>query len=215
MTTLTPGVFNGSRQALVLSDLLAPRAQRFARAAVLTLGGAALVGMAAQLSAHVPGTPVPVTGQTLAVLLVGSALGAQLGAISLLTYLLAGGFGVPWFSHGGSGWGAPTFGYVVGFVAAGALVGWWASRGGDRSPVRALAAMVAGSVLIYAVGVPWLAHSLHMSVGHAWAIGARPFLAGDALKVLVAAGLLPSAWALLRGRGAGGGGDGRVPRMTR
>ena len=198
MTTLSPRIVMGGRPALVLSDLLAPRARGFARAAVLAVGGAALVGIAAQLSVQVPGTPVPVTGQTLAVLLVGSALGAQLGAISLLIYLLAGGFGVPWFTHGGSGWGAPTIGYVVGFVAAAALVGWWASRGGDRSPLRALAAMVAGSLVIYAVGVPWLAHALHTSVAHAWAIGARPFLVGDALKVLAAAGLLPAAWALVR-----------------
>jgi biotin transport system substrate-specific component len=199
MTAFMPHTLaDGRRAPLVLSDLLAPRVRRTARSALLVAGGAGLVGLAAQLSVHVPGTPVPVTGQTLAVLLIGSALGAQLGAISLLTYLLAGGLGLPWFAHGGSGWGAPTFGYVVGFVAAAALVGWWADRGGDRSPLRALGAMVVGSLVIYAVGVPWLAQALHVSVSHAWAVGARPFLAGDALKVLLAAGLLPAAWALVR-----------------
>jgi len=103
--------------------------------------------------------------------------------------------------HAGSGWEVVTFGYVLGFVVAAAVVGRLAERGADRSPLRTAATMALGTALIYAVGVPWLAHAAHLSVGRAWALGARPFLVGDALKVLLAAGLLPAAWLALRRRG--------------
>jgi biotin transport system substrate-specific component len=187
-------------QPRVLSDLLpgAARVATWTRAALLVVGGAGFVGLSAQLSVHVPGTPVPVTGQTLAVLLVGAVLGAQQSALSMLLYLVAGGLGMPWFASGDSGFGGPTFGYVIGFVVAAALVGRLAERGGDRTPVRTVATMVLGTAVIYAFGMPWLAHDAHLSTSAAWHAGVRPFLAGDAIKMALAAGLLPGAWAVVR-----------------
>ena len=165
---------------------------------MLVVGGAALVGVAAQVSVPLPGTPVPFTGQTFAVLLVGAVLGWQQAAGSMLVYLVAGGFGVPWFTRGGSGFGAPTLGYVVGFVVAATVVGWLAGRGADRTVTGTVATMVVGTALIYTVGVPWLAHDLHLGFAQAWHVGARPFFVIDGLKVALAAGLLPGAWAVVR-----------------
>ncbi len=179
------------RRPYVLSDLLAGT---FARDAVLVLAGAALVGATAQLSIPVPGSPVPVTGQTFGVLLGGAALGWRRGLCSMLLYLLAGMAGMPWFAGHGHGVDFPSFGYVIGFVLAGTLVGALAGRGGDRTPLRTLGLMVVGNAVIYAVGVPYLAADLHVSLGHAVHLGLRPFLLGDALKALLAAGLLPGAW---------------------
>ncbi|HVF03961.1 MAG TPA: biotin transporter BioY [Frankiaceae bacterium] len=177
----------------VLSDLV-PNA--FAREVALVAGAAAFVGLAAQVSLPLPGTPVPVTGQTFAVLLSGAALGWRRGALAMLLYLAAGAAGVPWYAGGGSGWGGPSFGYVLGFVAAATLVGFLAARGGDRTAGRTALTMTAGTLLLYAAGVPWLAASLDVGVGRAVELGMRPFLAGDALKVVAAAGLLPATWRL-------------------
>jgi biotin transporter BioY len=180
----------------VLSDLVDVR---WLREGVMVLGAAGLVGIAAQLAVPVPGTPVPVTGQTFAVLLSGAALGARRSVLSMLLYLLAGVAGLPWFSDGTSGSAAPSFGYIVGFVPAVALVGFLAQRGWDRSPARTVASMAAGTMLIYAVGVPWLAGALGVTIAEAADLGLWPFLFGDALKVVAAAGLLPLAWAAVRG----------------
>jgi biotin transport system substrate-specific component len=190
-----------ARPGVVLADLLpaagACRGRALARDVALVLGGAALTGLAAQLSVPVPGSPVPVTGQTLAALLVGTALGTRRGAASMAVYLLAGMVGVPWFQGGGSGATGTvllTLGYIVGFVVAGALVGALARRGADRSPLRTAGAMALGNLAIYAVGVPWLAAAAHVSLGRAASLGLYPFLLGDALKIVVAMGLLPAAW---------------------
>ncbi|MGI8697308.1 MAG: biotin transporter BioY [Mycobacteriales bacterium] len=179
------------RRRAVLADVLPGG---LARDVALVCAFAGLTGLAAQLSFPVPGTPVPVSGQTFAVLLVGAAAGARRGFVSMALYLLAGLAGVPWFAGHTSGAGGASFGYVVGFVLAATVVGWLAGRGGDRTPVRTVATMLLGTLLIYAVGVPWLAASVHATLGHAIALGVRPFLPGDVLKVLVAAALLPSAW---------------------
>lgn len=179
---------------LVLADLLALPGTR-ARDAVLVSGGAALTGLAAQLSVPVPGSPVPVTGQTFAVLLAGAALGTRRGAASMALYLLAGLAGVPWFAGASAGSiHLPTLGYLIGFVFAGALVGNLAERGADRSPWRTALAMTLGTALVYAFGVTYLAISLHLAAGTALSLGLRPFLPGDALKIVLAAGLLPAAW---------------------
>ena len=177
----------------VLSDAL-PAGR--ARDVLLVAGAAAFVGLAAQVSVPLPGTPVPVTGQMFAVLLSGAALGARRALLAMTLYLAAGAAGVPWYAGGGSGWGGPSFGYVVGFVVAAGVVGWLAGRGGDRTVARTVATMTFGTLLVYTVGVPWLATSLDIGVARAVELGARPFLAGDALKVLLAAGLLPGAWRL-------------------
>jgi biotin transport system substrate-specific component len=180
---------------LVLADLL-PGTRL--RDVALVAAGAAFTGLAAQVSVRIPGTPVPVTGQTLAVLLVGAAFGTWRAFASTLLYLAAGAAGLPWYAAHRSGWGGPTFGYVLGFVVAATVVGALAARGGDRTPARTVATMALGTLLVYAVGVPWLAASLHVGLGRALALGARPFLVGDAVKVLLAAGLLPAAWRLTR-----------------
>jgi biotin transport system substrate-specific component len=191
-----------TRPGAVLADLLpaATRARGVARDLALVLGGAALTGMAAQLSVPVPGSPVPVTGQTLAALLVATALGTRRGVAAMGLYLVAGLAGVPWFAAGGSGSGA-TFGYIIGFVLAGALVGEVARRGADRSPLRTAGAMVLGNLAVYAVGVPYLALSLHVGLGKAASLGLYPYLLGDAVKVALAMGLLPGAWKLVGRRG--------------
>ncbi|MEV7240511.1 biotin transporter BioY [Streptomyces sp. NPDC093248] len=184
---------------LVLADLLPAEgaARTRARDAVLVLGGAALTGAAAQFAVPVPGSPVPVTGQTFAALLVAAALGARRGALALAVYTGAGVCGMPWFAQGASGTGMPTFGYLLGLVLAAAVVGGLARRGGDRSALRTACVMAAGSACVYAVGVPYLAVALHISLARAAVLGAWPYLAGDALKAALAMGVLPTAWRVL------------------
>lgn len=180
----------------VLADLIP--GERL-RDLLLVLGSACFVGAMAQVAVPLPGTPVPVTGQTLAVLCAGAALGPgrALGAMAL--YAAAAAAGVPWLADGEAGWGVPSFGYVVGFLLAAAVVGALSARGADRRPLRAVAAMLAGTVVVYAVGVPWLAASLGVSLADAVELGLRPFVAGDVVKVALAAGLLPLAWRLVGG----------------
>ncbi|BCK71239.1 biotin synthase [Streptomyces libani subsp. rufus] len=187
----------------VLADLLpaATASRARVRDAALVLGGAALTGIAAQIAVPVPGSPVPVTGQTFAALLVGASLGAGRGLLSLALYGLAGIAGMPWFAGGASGAGGATFGYIVGMLLAAAAVGALARRGGDRGVLRTAATMAAGTALIYAVGVPYLALSTGMSLGQAAAVGMVPFLIGDALKAALAMGALPTAWKLAGRRG--------------
>jgi biotin transport system substrate-specific component len=182
-----------SRPGQVLADLL-PASR--VRDVALVAGGAALTGLAAQISVPVPGSPVPVTGQTFAALLVGTALGARRGALSIALYALVGMAGVPWFAGGASGTAAPSLGYVFGMLLAAAAVGALARRGADRSAWRMAGTMVLGEAIIYAVGVPYLALATGMSATAAIAAGLTPFLIGDALKAALAMGLLPAAWKL-------------------
>ncbi|MCS0606379.1 biotin transporter BioY [Streptomyces sp. LP11] len=182
-----------ARPGTVLADLL-PSSR--VRDAALVLGGAVLTGLAAQLSVPVPGTPVPVTGQTFAALLVGTALGARRGFLALGLYAVAGVAGVPWFANGASGAGLVSFGYVLGMLLASAAVGALARRGADRSVLRMAGTMLLGEAIIYAVGVPYLALAAHLSLSQAVAAGLTPFLIGDALKAALAMGLLPAAWKL-------------------
>jgi biotin transport system substrate-specific component len=145
---------------------------------------------------HLSFTPVPITGQTLGVLLAGTALGWRRAAAAMALYAVAGIAGVPWFAGHASGYVGASFGYIVGFFLAATLCGYLAGRRADRSVLRSVPAMLAGEVVIYAVGVTWLAVSLHLSLGTAISEGLTPFLAGDAIKAAIAAGLLPAAWAL-------------------
>jgi len=185
---------------LVLADLLPGT---LLRNALLVVGAAGVVGALAQLSIHLSFTPVPITGQTLGVLVAGTALGWKRGTAALALYGLAGVLGVPWFAGHSSGYAAASFGYVVGFVLAAALCGYIAERGGDRSILTSVPAMLAGEVMIYAVGVVWLALSLHVGASRAIALGLTPFLIGDGIKLALAAALLPTAWKLAGERGAG------------
>lgn len=184
----------------VLADLLpaSSAARARLRDAALVLGGAALTGLAAQISVPVHGSPVPVTGQTFAALLVGASLGARRGFAALALYAAAGVAGLPWFSEGASGWSMPSFGYILGMLLASAAVGAAARRGGDRTVLRTAGVMLLGSAVIYAVGVPYLAWSAHLSATQAVSLGLRPYLLGDALKAALAMGLLPAAWRYAR-----------------
>ncbi|MEU8650170.1 biotin transporter BioY [Streptomyces sp. NPDC048737] len=179
----------------VLADLI-PASR--VRDVALVLGGAALTGLAAQIAVPVPGSPVPVTGQTFAALLVGTTLGARRGFLSLALYALVGVAGVPWFAEGGSGAAAVSFGYVLGMVLASTVVGALARRGADRSVLRMAGAVLVGEAVIYAVGVPYLAYAADISASAAIAAGLTPFLIGDALKAVLAMGLLPTAWKLVK-----------------
>ena len=183
------------RRRLVLADVL-PGDR--VRDAVLVVAFAAFTGLAAQLSIKLPFTPVPVTGQTFAVLLGGAALGWRRGLAGMVLYLAAGLTPwVPWFAEGSGGTEilqAPSFGYLVGFVVAAALVGRLAERGWDRTPPLVVLTMVLGNLVIYAFGLPWLMANLDVGLATGLELGVTPFLAGDALKILLAAGLLPGAW---------------------
>ena len=166
--------------------------------AVLVLAGSALIALAAQLRISLPFSPVPVTGQTFAVLLVAAALG-QLGLASVIAYLFEGAGGLPVFAGGASGVAymtGPTGGYLIGFALAAALVGSAAERGWDRHLATALAAMFLVEVAIYVCGLAWLARfPLPVSLLDA---GLIPFIPGDLAKMALAALALPGAWRLVR-----------------
>lgn len=184
-----------TRSPRVLADVIPGG---IVRDAALVGGSALFVGLFAQIAVPLPFTPVPVTGQTFAVLLSVAALGPARGVLGMLVYLLVGMAGVPWFSEGSAGWSMPSFGYILGFVLAAAVVGALARRGADRTPLRTVPLMIAGNLAVYAIGVPWLMASLDVSFSRALELGLTPFLIGDALKVALVAGLLPAAWALVR-----------------
>jgi biotin transport system substrate-specific component len=163
----------------------------------LVAAGSLFIGIAAQVSVHLPNNPVPITGQTFAVLLVAAGAGLWRGVASTVLYAVLGLAGVPWFAGASSGYVSATFGYILGFVAAAALVGWLAQRGWTRTPWRTAAAMVLGSVAIYAIGVPWLKATLDLSWSTAISLGLTPFVVADLLKAALAAGLFTAAWALV------------------
>jgi biotin transport system substrate-specific component len=187
-------------RAPTLADLLPlERLSPATRDVLLVAGGALLTGVAAQLAFSVPWTPVPYTLQTGAVLLVGTALGAMRGVLSMLFYVLLGAAGLPMFSQASGGvdhlLGA-TGGYLIGFIAAAALVGKLAEDRWDRTGMRAAGLMLAGTLVIYAMGVPVLALAYPMDFGTALRLGALVFVPWDVAKVVAAALLLPLAWRL-------------------
>lgn len=165
--------------------------------AVLVVGAAAIVGISAQIIIPLPFTPVPLTLQTFAVLLAGGVLGSTRGALAMIVYLVVGSLGVPWFADGGSGFGGATFGYIVGFIVAAFIVGKLAETGATRTAIRTAGLMVVGNLVIYAIGVSWLALAIGVSFGEALALGALPFILGDAIKIALAAGLFPATWRLV------------------
>ncbi len=180
----------------VLADLVPSFA---VRDAILVVAYAGLVGLLAQVVIVLPFTPVPITGQTFGVLLGGMALGWRRALAGMVLYVAVGLAGVHWFAQGEGGFGilsAPSFGYLVGFVLAAGILGRLAEMGLDRNPLFTLASMVAGNAIIYFFGVTWLMNAIHVGLGTAIALGLTPFLLGDAIKALLAAGLLPGAWKL-------------------
>lgn len=186
---------------MVLADALVPRGWRATPAlqtvssVVLIVAASLLTALAAQVTIPLPFTPVPITGQTFAVLLVGAALGSRRGAASQLLYLTEGLAGMPVFAGSKAGPAAllgPTGGYLVGFIAAAFVTGWLAERGWDRRVLTAACAMVLGNLTIYFFGATWLA--TFTGLAKALTLGVLPFLPGDALKIALATALLPSAW---------------------
>ncbi len=183
-----------SRRSAVLGDLLPGL---LVRDIALVIGSAAFIGILAQISIPLSFTPVPITGQTLGVLLSGMALGWRRAGLSISLYFLAGLAGLPWFIHHTSGWQGASKGYLLGFILSGLACGAIAERRADRTVITALLAMFVGEFLIYLIGVPWLAVDLHVGLGKAIALGLTPFLAGDAIKAGIVALLLPGTWKLV------------------
>jgi biotin transport system substrate-specific component len=181
----------------VLADVL-PGAR--VRDAALVLAGVLLTALLAQVAVPIPPSPVPVTGQTLAVGLVGATLGVRRGTLALGLYLLVGLF-LPVYAEHKSGWGAvwgPTGGYLVGFVVAAGVVGWFAEHGADRRALAAFLAFVVGQAVVFAFGLA----GLKLAVGQSWAWtihnGFTIFIVGGLIKAAVGAVVLPSAWRLVR-----------------
>jgi biotin transport system substrate-specific component len=167
--------------------------------ALLVIAGAGMVAVAAQVSIPLPFTPVPITGQTFAVVLAGASLGAVRGTASLSLYLAVGLLGAPVYAEGRHGWdvvSGATGGYLIGFIVAAGLTGWLAERRWDRRFSSALAAMLTGNVVIYLFGLPWLAVVLDTRLEETLELGLYPFVPGDMLKLYLASALLPVAWYL-------------------
>ena len=189
-------------RGLTIADFLVPirlgeHINARARDIALVVAGALFIYLTSKIVIPVAGSPVPITGQTFGVLLVGGALGLRRGAVAVAMYVLLGVVGLPFFAEGKGGltiiWGA-TGGYLIGFILAGAVVGRLAELGWDRKIGGALGAMVVGSAMIYAVGLPWLKVVTGMTVEETIAAGLTPFLIGDTIKIILAAVLFPAAW---------------------
>ncbi len=184
----------------VLADALAPH-RTLLRDALLVSAGAVVVAALAQLTIPLP--LVPITGQTLGVILVGAALGSRRGALSLLSYAAVGLAGAPVFAEFSGGPASilsPSFGFIIGFIPAAFVAGWFAERAWDRRPVLAMVGFVAASVVPFLVGVPYLAMILNAvmgagaGVGDVLAAGLWPFIPGGIVKAALAAVLIPAAW---------------------
>lgn len=184
--------------APTLSTRALPTVKPAIRDLLLVVLGSLFVAAFAQIAIPLPFTPVPLTGQTFAVLLVGAALGAKRGAASLGLYTLEGALGLPFFASGKSGLSGPTVGYLIGFIVAAWVIGLLAERGMDRSLRTSLVPFFIGTVIIYTFGATWLGFSLKMTPQDAFANGVLPFLIGDAIKLALAGIALPAAWKLVK-----------------
>lgn len=196
------------RRLPVLADLVArptTRTRAFAVDAALVMSGVALVALLAKVSFFIG--PVPITGQTLGVIVVGAALGARRGAAALTTYLLVGLAGLPVFAGPIAGPAyvlSPSFGFILGFIPAAFVAGWFAERAWDRKPWLAFVGFVAASIVPFLVGVPYMAVILATVVGaevtaaSVLAAGVTPFIVPGLIKAAFAAVLVPAAWALVR-----------------
>jgi len=199
-------------RGLTIGDFLVPirvgeRMGSRLRHVALIVIGAALIFASSRVSIPVPGSPIPISGQTFGVLLVGGALGFRRGLASVALYVLIGLIGLPFFAEGKGGVSVilgARGGYLIGFIVAGALVGRLAELGWDRRIVGALGAMAIGNVVIYLIGVPWLMAVTHVDLPTGIAQGLTPFLIGDAFKLILAALAFPAAWWVV-GRRAGEG----------
>jgi biotin transport system substrate-specific component len=188
---------------ITIGDFLVPiriseRLNVRARHLALILAGTLLIALGAQISIAIPGSPVPITGQTFGVLIAGGALGFRRGIAATGLYVLLGIFGIPLFAQHSAGLDVilgASGGYLIGFIVAGAIVGRLAELGWDRNLVGAIGAMLLASVAIYAIGVPWLAATaFDGDLSQAVAAGLTPFILGDSIKLLLAAAAFPAAW---------------------
>jgi biotin transport system substrate-specific component len=191
-----------AERGITIGDFLVPirvgeRLSSRARHVALIVAGALLIYLSALVVIPIPGNPVPITGQTFGVLLVGGALGFRRGLAAVLLYVLLGVVGLPFFAEGKGGLtiiqGA-SGGYLVGFILAGALVGRLAELGWDRHIGGAVGAMAIGNALIYVIALPWLAFVMHSDASTAVRVGLVPFIFGDILKLILAAVVFPAAW---------------------
>jgi biotin transport system substrate-specific component len=167
--------------------------------AILIVTGVALTSIAAQVT--IPSWPIPITGQTVAVLLVGMALGALRGALAMLLYVVCGAAGLPVFSDGHSGMGSitgQTGGYIIGFIGAAALVGWIAQRGLDRTFLRSLLSAAAGTAVIYLIGIPALAYARSLSVQESLEMGFYPLIGAGVVKMVLVAIVNTTSWAAVQ-----------------
>ncbi len=172
------------------------------RQLMLVVAFSLLTALAAQVVIPLPWTPVPITGQTFAVLLTGALLGSRMGALAMIFYLIEGASGLPFFRSGQGGFHyllfSPTAGYLFSYPLAAFLTGWLAERGWDRGYLKAAGAMGLGSLVILLCGWSWLALLYAPSALAAWRLGVEPFLLGDLVKIALAAAVLPTGWAILR-----------------
>jgi len=187
------------------ADVIRPQTRGYSLTynALLVIGGSLLVALCAQLAFHLPFSPVPVTMQTFGVILVGALLGSKRGALSMIAYIAEGGAGLPVFAGGKFGFIVllgPTGGYLLGFVAAAFIVGWFAERGWDRRCWSTVVAMSLGTIVIYICGLAWLVRFVGVEL--VFKAGLYPFLPGAAVKIGLASILLPSGWKLLGHRKA-------------
>ncbi|HEY4607451.1 MAG TPA: biotin transporter BioY [Acidimicrobiia bacterium] len=185
--------------AAVISQRVIPRSRVWSL--VLVVGAAALTALAARWEIHLPFTPVPVTGQTFAVLLTGAALGTRLGAAGQALYVGAGAVGLPVYSGGAAGWdeaqAGGTTGYLIGFIVAAGVIGFMAERRQDRTFPTMFTAFIVGSFIIYLFGVVGLIVTFDMSVNEAIVAGVVPFVVGDVIKAAAAGLVLPGTWRLV------------------
>jgi biotin transport system substrate-specific component len=190
------------QRGITIADFLVPirlgeRMGSRVRHVALIVLGALLIYLTARISFPVPGSPVPVTGQTFGVLLVGGALGFRRGVASIALYVLIGLIGLPFFAEGKGGVNVilgASGGYILGFILAAAIVGRLAELGWDRRIIGAIGAMIIGEIAIYAVGVPWLMAVAHLDLANGIKQGLTPFIVGDVLKLILAAAAFPVAW---------------------
>lgn len=183
-------------QVATLRSAVFPRSTTLNKA-LFVASGTAFIALLAQIALPVPGSPVPVTGQTLGVLLVGAGYGSTLGLSTLITYLLLGIAGVPVFAKGGSGIAhltGATGGYLVGMLVASLVVGALAGRKWDQKVRSALPAMLLGDAIIFSFGLYWLQHVTHMSLHATISAGFTPFIIGEVLKIAIAGTSLPLVW---------------------
>jgi len=179
-----------------LIDFIWPE-RNLARNVVLVVGTSLLLALSAQIAIPLPFSPVPITSQTLVVLLAGAVLGSRLGALSVLVYITEGAVGLPFFAKGGAGLTylrGVTTGYIIGFVVAAFMVGLLVEGGLGRKFSTAILAMLIGNIILYCFGLAWLKSALNISMRKAFAFGLYPFILGDLYKIGLASVLLPKLW---------------------